>query len=161
MNSKPHLIPSKDNGYLYDHIQLLRTSYHTLIGRDFVDHKMNEVEAAKELFHSPFIVLSHDTRSDPVLNYINKAGLELFEMDWDRMLTTPSRLTAQSMEQEARMQLLDKVTANGFIDDYSGVRDSSSGRRFLIEKATVWNLVDQSGVYQGQAAMFSDWSYFD
>ena len=32
-----------------------------------------------------------------------------------------------------------------FIDDYTGVRISASGRRFRIDKAVVWNLVDQEG----------------
>jgi hypothetical protein len=47
---------------------------------------------------------------------------------------------------------------DAFIDDYSGVRVSSTGRRFLIERATVWNLVDARGAYRGQAAAFSDWT---
>jgi len=77
------------------------------------------------------------------------------------MLRTPSRLTAETIEQQARQKLLDEVSANGFIDDYSGVRISSTGRRFKIEKATVWNLLDQSNICHGQAAIFSDWTYLD
>ncbi|MGZ9083829.1 MAG: MEKHLA domain-containing protein [Rhodoplanes sp.] len=30
-------------------------------------------------------------------------------------------------------------------------------RRFLIERATVWNLLDRGGDYAGQAAMFRHW----
>jgi len=45
------------------------------------------------------------------------------------------------------------VARQGYIDDYSGVRIAKSGRRFLIERATVWNLGEVE--YQGQAATFS------
>jgi len=43
------------------------------------------------------------------------------------------------------------------IDDYAGVRISKHGRRFMIEQATVWNLIDGHGKYCGQAAMFGVW----
>jgi hypothetical protein len=35
--------------------------------------------------------------------------------------------------------------ARGFIDDYAGVRIARTGRRFLIQRATVWNLTDDQG----------------
>jgi hypothetical protein len=57
--------------------------------------------------------------------------------------------------------LLEAVTRHGFIDDYRGVRVSQSGRRFLIENATVWNLLDEAGAPYGQAATFSVWKYVD
>ena len=69
----------------------------------------------------------------------------------------PSRLSAEPVSQMERARLLEQVTARGFIDDYSGVRISRTGRRFLIRRATVWNLIDQTGTYQGQGAMFRDW----
>jgi hypothetical protein len=51
-----------------------------------------------------------------------------------------------------------QVTTRGFITDYQGVRISRTGKRFAIRNAIVWNLTDSSGVYQGQAACFSDWT---
>ena len=42
--------------------------------------------------------------------------------------------------------------AQGFIRDYAGVRIAASGRRFRIDDAVVWNLVDADGVRHGQAA---------
>jgi hypothetical protein len=47
--------------------------------------------------------------------------------------------------------------AQGYIDDYAGVRVSRTGRRFLIEGATVWNLIETDGRLVGQAATFSRW----
>jgi hypothetical protein len=78
----------------------------------------------------------------------------LFEVEWRELVTLPSRLSAEPVSQMERARLLEQVTARGFIDDYSGVRIS---RRFLIRRATVWNLIDQTGTYQGQGAMFRDW----
>jgi predicted DNA-binding protein (UPF0251 family) len=55
--------------------------------------------------------------------------------------------------------LLEAVTERGFIDDYSGVRISKTGRRFRIAQATVWNLLNQEGKPCGQAAMFDHWEF--
>jgi len=57
-------------------------------------------------------------------------------MSWAELTRTPSRLTAEAPNREERARLLAAVTARGFIDDYSGVRISKSGRRFRIARAT-------------------------
>lgn len=80
-------------------------------------------------------------------------------MSWDELTRTPSRLTAEAPNREERARLLAAVTQNGFIDDYSGVRISKTGRRFKISRATVWNLLDANQNYFGQAAMFSEWKF--
>ena len=114
-------------------------------------------ELAEKIFHAPFVLVAHGTEADPVLNYGNAAALALWEMSWDELTRTPSRLTAEAPNREERARLLAAVTANGFIDDYSGIRISKTGRRFRIAQATVWNLLDERGNYSGQAAMFSRW----
>lgn len=58
-----------------------------------------------------------------------------------------------------RARLLQQVTEHGFINDYSGVRISKTGKRFVIEQATVWNLIGTAGTICGQAATFSRWRY--
>jgi hypothetical protein len=55
--------------------------------------------------------------------------------------------------------MLLRAAKDGFISDYSGIRVSSTGRRFQIENATIWNLTDPHGKPVGQAAMFDDWRY--
>jgi len=55
--------------------------------------------------------------------------------------------------------LLERVNRRGFIDDYSGIRISATGRRFRIQRATVWNVIDTHGAPAGQAVMFRDWKY--
>ncbi|HXI70665.1 MAG TPA: MEKHLA domain-containing protein [Verrucomicrobiae bacterium] len=114
---------------------------------------------ADKVFHAPFVLVSHGTEADPVLNYGNAAALALWEMSWAELTRTPSRLTAEAPNREERARLLAAVTARGFIDDYSGVRISKTGRRFKISQATVWNLLTEAGKPCGQAAMFSAWGF--
>jgi hypothetical protein len=127
------------------------------MGKELIDDTQDEVERARLLFEAPFFVASHNTASDPVLTYGNRCALELFEMSWDEFTSTPSRFTAEEPDRAERAELLRRVSADGFIDDYSGVRISKSGKRFRIRRATVWNLADSSGVLVGQAATFSAW----
>jgi hypothetical protein len=69
----------------------------------------------------------------------------------------PSRRTAEPVHRDERAQLMARAARDGYVDDYRGVRISSSGKRFLIEQAIVWNLVDAEGNRVGQAATFSQW----
>jgi hypothetical protein len=142
-------------------VQILRDSLRALTGRELVGRELSPVEAARQIFHAPFVVLSHTTDADPILNYANLAGLQLFEIPWDSLITTPSRFTAEAPVRAEREHLLARVAAQGFIDDYSGVRISGTGRRFSIRQATVWNLRDKHGRYYGQAASFASWVYLD
>jgi hypothetical protein len=75
-----------------------------------------------------------------------------------QFLGLPSRFSAEAPLREERQALLDRVSRHGFIDDYAGVRIAADGRRFRIEAATVWNLVDPDGSVHGQAAAFSRWT---
>src|SRR5450432_2585486 len=111
-------------------------------------------EPAEKIFQAPLVLVSHGTEADPILNYGNAAALALWEMSWTELTHTPSRLTAEAPNHEERARLLATVTARGFIDDYSGVRISKTGRRFKISRATVWNLLTDEGKPCGQAAMF-------
>ena len=128
-------------------------------GRALLPGLFNPLGLAKNIFAAPFVLVSHGTEADPVLNYGNAAALALWEMPWDEFTRTPSRLTAEAPNREERARLLAAVTKNGFIDDYSGVRIAKTGRRFRIAQATVWNLLDERGVHAGQAAMFSRWEF--
>ena len=114
---------------------------------------------AEKVFHAPFVLVSHGTEADPILNYGNQTALALWEMSWDELTRTPSRLTAEAPNREERARLLNTVARRGFIDDYSGVRISKSGRRFRIAAATVWNLISPDGKNCGQAALFSHWEF--
>jgi hypothetical protein len=139
--------------------QLIARSLRHWTGRDLLPGLFNPLGLAKNIFHAPFVLVSHGTEADPTLNYGNAAALALWEMSWEELTRTPSRLTAEAPNREERARLLAAVTARGFIDDYSGIRISKSGRRFRIAQATVWNLLDERGDYAGQAATFSQWEF--
>jgi hypothetical protein len=123
-------------------------------GRELMPGVAASAELALAVFEAPFVVVSHGTEADPVLNYGNRAALTLWEMSWEELTRTPSRLTAEAPGREERARLLETVTRRGFIDDYSGVRISITGRRFRISRAMVWNLLTEDGKPCGQAAMF-------
>jgi hypothetical protein len=78
-------------------------------------------------------------------------------MDIETLLATPARHTAEPVHRDERQQLLDRTRDRGYVDDYAGIRISSSGKRFRIEKAIVWNLTDAAGASCGQAATFDRW----
>ena len=141
------------------HSEVLVRSLKHWTGRDLLPGITAPVELAKGLFDAPFVLVSHGTQADPVLNYGNAAALALWELSWVEFTRTPSRFTAEAPNREERARLLAMVTAQGFIDDYSGVRISKNGRRFRIAQATVWNLLTREGNHYGQAAMFSQWEF--
>lgn len=141
-----------------EHVQLLLDSFARLLGRDMIPRDASPVEQARLLFESAFVVVSHGTEADPVLNYGNAAALTLWEMDWAMLVQTPSRLTAEPVHRDERARLLERTRRDGYVDDYAGIRVSQSGRRFRIEQAIVWNLVDDAGKNRGQAATFDRWT---
>lgn len=148
-----------NNNSIIAHSAILVRSFLHFTGRNLLAGLFNPAGLAKNLFHAPFVIVSHGMEADPVLNYGNQAALNLWEMSWEELTQTASRLTAEAPQREERARLLAAVTAHGFIDNYSGVRISKSGRRFQIERATVWNLINERGEPYGQAATFSEWKF--
>jgi hypothetical protein len=138
------------------HSLVLARSHRHFTGRELLSG-VAAADLPRTLFEAPFVLVSHGTQADPVLNYGNAAALALWEMCWDEFVKTPSRLTAEAPLREERARLLAAVTARGFIDDYAGIRISRTGRRFRIARATVWNLITEQGTPCGQAAMFREW----
>ncbi|HXF10201.1 MAG TPA: MEKHLA domain-containing protein [Desulfuromonadaceae bacterium] len=141
------------------HTACLARSLRHWTGRDLLSGLFNPAGLARNVFEAPFVVVSHGTETDPVLNYGNRIALELWELSWDEFIRTPSRLTAEAPAREERARLLETVTRQGYIDNYSGIRISKSGRRFRIANAIVWNLVTEKGEPCGQAATFDRWEF--
>jgi hypothetical protein len=144
------------------HSQMLARSLKHWTGRDLLPEPAESETGApfaEKIYHAPFVLVSHGTEADPVLNYGNAAALALWEMSWAELTRTPSRLTAEAPNRAERARLLAAVTTRGFIDDYSGVRISKTGRRFRISRATVWNLLTEEDLPCGQAAMFERWEF--
>ena len=143
------------------HVQLLLDSFARLLGRELISRQGSAEAQAERLFQAPFVVVSHGTEADPILNYGNAAALALWEMDLATLTRTPSRLTAEPVHRDERARLLERTRRDGYVDDYAGIRISSTGRRFRIEQAIVWNLVDAAGIHRGQAATFDRWTPLD
>ncbi|MDD2660936.1 MAG: MEKHLA domain-containing protein [Methylococcales bacterium] len=151
--------PTERNNFLVEHVLDIRNSYRRLLLKELIPEIQTDELSARQLFHAPFAVVSHDTASDPVFNYANLKALELFELSWEDFIHLPSRMSAEPINQAGREQLLAEVTEKGYIDHYEGVRISSTGKRFLIRNAIIWNLMDKNNSYKGQAACFSQWRF--
>ena len=145
--------------FVIAHTTCLARSLKKWTGRDLLPEVSDPSGLSQKVFEAPFVLVSHGTEADPVLNYGNQTALSLWEMSWAELTRTPSRLTAEAMNREDRARLLEIVTRRGFIDDYSGIRISKTGRRFRISHATVWNLLTEDGKPCGQAAMFDKWEF--
>jgi hypothetical protein len=134
-------------------LALIAQSFARLTGRPLLD--------GTTLWTAPLVLLAHGTQPDPIFFYGNALAMELFEVTAAQLVAMPSRLSAQTGDRAERARLLDQVSRHGFIDDYAGVRVSATGRRFRIEQATVWNLIDEAGALHGQAAAFARWTRLD
>jgi len=157
--SKKNNFPDTKKNILTSHIDLLLKSYKKWTGKELTDLNGEPGQIVEHIFNAPFALVSHDTQINPVFNFGNRTALELFELDWEGFTKLHSRESAEPVNREERARFLKRVTENGFIDDYRGIRISSSGRRFEIRDATVWNVVDEQGVNKGQAAFFDKWKF--
>jgi hypothetical protein len=136
-------------------LNLLVSSYHRLTGRRLIDS--NSPNPWQACWTAPRVIVAHGTQADPIFFYGNQLALSLFELDFAAFTQLPSRYSAEPLLREERDALLARVREHGFIDDYAGVRISASGRRFRIEQAVVWNILDEQGGLHGQAATFERW----
>lgn len=145
--------PSPENNFAAEHAERLLSSFQRVTGKSLLPSDISNEQRYQALYDATYPVLSHNAEADPLLNYSNAAGMAQFEISWEELVALPSRYTAEPQTQEERNRLLKEVTENGFIDDYQGVRISAKGNRFMVEDAIVWNVIDEEGVYWGQAAV--------
>ncbi|QWP76218.1 MEKHLA domain-containing protein [Lysobacter sp. K5869] len=133
---------------------LIDSSYRHWFGRSFA----GDADASDWLYReAPFALLAHGNQDDPEFIYANAAAQRLFEYTWDQIVGLPSRLSAPADQRPARVALLQRVERDGFARDYEGLRVSRSGRRFWIERVTVWQLRDAAGCPAGLAALIPSW----
>jgi len=139
-------------------IALIASSYLRLFGEELVT---SEPGLADALWHLPAVVLAHGTQDDPIFFYANRTALDLFELTPEQLIAMPSRKSAEPMHRNERARFMAQVSEQGRVDNYAGVRVTSTGRRFRMERARVWNLTDEAGQYHGQAATFDQWVWLD
>ncbi len=109
---------------------------------------------SEQVFNADFYLLSHNTESDPVLTYGNKQVLAQWEVSWEELITMHSKDTAKPIDQSDRSIVMAQVKAHNYINGYSGIRVSKTGKEFQILDGIVWNLFANDGTFYGQAAWF-------
>ena len=106
------------------------------------------IEAAPTaLFEAAAVVVSHNTQTPPVFNYGNAAALSLWGLSWHEFTALPSERSAadDTDVQSSRKKALEAAKAQGVVREYSGVRVTSTGRRFQLEDAVLWTIVLPKG----------------
>jgi hypothetical protein len=144
---------------IINHSQRLLYSFQHWTGHSLLDVNGTPKEIAQALFEAPFVLVSHGIEADPIFNYGNRQALQLWELSWSEFTKMPSRQSVRDVEREDRERLLTEAATKGFVDNYSGIRTSSSGQRFLIENVLLWNVIDEEKQYCGQAAFFSKYKF--
>lgn len=151
--SAPKIAAPALSDTLREKLRILIDSFRRLTGGELLDNATPET-----LWTAPRVIVAHGTEADPIFFYGNALALDVFAMDFAHFTHLPSRYSAEAPRRDERARLLERVLRDGFIDDYSGIRIAADGRRFRIEQAVVWNLIDGSGALHGQAATFTYWT---
>jgi PAS domain-containing protein len=156
MKANPFLDDYRQAAFLARHSHLLMSSYQHWTGDSLIENTKDVIQG---LMNTPFAIASHQGGDDPMFNYANHQALALFKMAPEEIMGLPSRFSAEPMLREARAAFLHQVATHGFIENYAGVRIAKDGSRFLIEQATVWNVVDVKSPKQvlGQAVIIKAW----
>lgn len=151
-------IDNFNNDFYIRHAQLLCSSYKHWTGKPLIANDCENDKLILSMYEAPFALVSHGIEDDPVFNFGNKVALHLFELDWNQFIKLPSRNSVEITNIKQREELMRRVSNDGHMVEYSGVRISSTGKRFIIKGATIWNIIDDNSHYYGQAAMFSHWA---
>ena len=141
------------------HSSLLIESFFYRTKKNLIDLNLANIDPAQALYESRYVILSHGTEADPIFNYANLAAQKLWSISWDEFLKMPSRLSAETVETNNRNELFSKTNQQGFSSEYSGVRITKYGKRFLIKDATLWKVVSPSGNFHGHAVVFDQWAF--
>jgi len=155
--------PAPGNNYQTEHISRVVASFARITGGDLIDEAgldpglIDSRGLGRSVWEGCFALLTHNT--DAILNYGNRFGLDLWEMDWETMIRTPSRDTAPEEDRAARAAIMAAVERDGFTRSYTGRRVSRTGKFFLIENATVFTLIDEKGAGFGTGAFFKSVTY--
>jgi hypothetical protein len=145
--------PSPANSYQTAFVAGLVASFARATGGNLMaEAGLDPARLGQSAWEGRFALLTHDLSA--ILNYANRFTLDLWEMDWETMRRTPSRLTAPEEDRAERGHLMAAVARDGFVRNYTGRRVSRSGKLFLIQRATVWTMTDENGAAFGTGAFF-------
>jgi hypothetical protein len=140
-------------------LALIAESFARLAGRPLVEPSPGGSEQA--MWDAPRAIVAHGTEPEPRFFYGNRVALELFAMTAAAFIGLPSKRSAEPALRQERARMLAGLAQHDIVDDYAGVRIASTGRRFAISHAQVWNIVDEHYGRHGQAATFAEWQFLD
>lgn len=122
------------------HVSILDMSLKKLTGRGVYD-RMNIPQGALQevLSNNRFVLISHGTQKDPIYNFGNTACLEAFVRTWQELCRIPSResVVTRSQDDALRIELMNNVTNNGFVEGATGIRVTGDGRLIRLVDAVV------------------------
>lgn len=153
-------MPTWTDDELRTRARWLLNSYRHWAGEDLIElaggGDGDDARRARALFDAPFAVLAHDTRPDPLCVYANAAALAAFELTIEDAASFPTSRTVEPAARDERSAALARAADAGLLRGYSGMRVSTSGRRFQIEDGRIWAVLDDAGRRVGLAASFRE-----
>lgn len=141
-----------------NHVRNILDSFEQLTGKKIITRTLPASDY-KKIESGQFVLVSHNEFKDPILNYGNTFALNLWEMDWNSFVKTPSRKTAEVDKREKRQEILEIVNKQGYYESYEGIRISSTGKKFRIKGAIIWTVFNNERKKIGQAAFFDKIEY--
>lgn len=139
--------------------QQLMDSFQHYLSKDLIEPCGNKEQQAKSIYFSSRIVIAHDNKEEPRFIFANRAATDLWEVEHHSFIGMPSKQSAEQEHRKDRARMLNQAKEKGYILNYSGIRVSKQGKRFFIENAIIWNVLDNKKNIIGQAATFEDWKY--
>ncbi len=76
-STSPKMNPLPPSDFVVPHTLCLVRSFKKWTGRDLLPGNFPAQELAEKIFNAPFVIVSHGTQADPVLNYGNRTALTL------------------------------------------------------------------------------------
>ena len=147
--------PGPENDWHRNHVTRLADAFARVTGRDLVrEMELDPARLGQGAWEGGFALLSHRGDAHATLNYANRFALDLWELDWTNLVSTPSAATAPDDDIAERSAMMAALANHGFVSGYAGRRISAKGKLFRIENATIWRLIDAQGESFGVAATF-------
>jgi MEKHLA domain len=148
-------LPAPENNYQREHVLILLNNFKRWTDRDLMaEYEFSMDTLGEQVFNADFYLLSHDRSANPILTYGNQQALDLWEVSWAELTTMYSQATAKPIDRQARAAMMEQVKRHNYLDGYSGVRISKTGKEFKILDGVIWNLFRDNGEAYGQAAWF-------
>jgi hypothetical protein len=102
-----HAPQFREKNEIIAHTECLARSLKHWTGRVLMSGVFDPLALSRRVFEAPFVLVSHGSEADPILNYGNRSALTLWDISWDELTRMPSRLTAEAANREERARLLE------------------------------------------------------